>query len=616
MGSFNWSNGKVRFDVFYNVSQDIPNNRSRIGVTVELVKISQYATGYNVAKPFTLKIGAHSYTISKGFDLASEPVGYKERWISDHFCPYVTHDNSGYLAPMTISIAFEGATLTIGSVYKEQTVAIPTIPRSASISVTGDDSTWIQPGTNAMLFPLYTINIDRKSSAYYHIVRVKIGDGDDWEDVTGWDGIPKGTGVHSFTNRPTWSTHESKFKTRTSLNVYFKIETYTSTTGSPIGVQTVNKKVNVSALVVPNFTLYFASDQLRNNKYIVGVSAAFIGATYSNVDLYGATIDKVTVVFNGNALSWGRSGHPTLFPPSATRLANRFPVTKTGTNSYSVYIEDSRGRKSVTQTGSFSAVTYDPPVINYVNVSRVSASSPYPDDPLGKNVKVAYSVKSTSGLGGKITINIFSGTTLRDSIEVTVPTSGILNSTWVSTSTLQTESYRIVVRFLDNSGLETSTEKLISKAFLLVDFTKNGVGFGGPSEDGKLTFYPLNMPIDGLCETTTGTLTVSEHPAKWTCKKYYDGTMEIWITDIQLGAPTTNRNSSFATPNFTWVYPTPFVGEYPIVVHAVRGGLGGAWASMGDAATTITQTSIKAYYPFSNNTIIYGSIFAKGRFRT
>lgn len=256
----------------------------------------------------------------------------------------LTHDANGQRT-LTGSAECAIAGSVINSSLYGYSVALPTIARASSISVSG----------NTMGSPL-TVNISKASSSFTHTLTWQFG------NQTGT--IASNTSSSSVTWTPP-ITLASQIPNATSGYGTIWCTTYNG--GTNIGQKSINFTLQLPSNITPSissFTSSIASTKPANcGLYVKNHSTVRWNVSASGA--YGSTIQKC--VINGQNLSYTSTSSSTSYSAISSTL------TIAGEKTYTVTVTDSRGR-TASATGRITIVDYNPPVITAISSFRSNAN--------------------------------------------------------------------------------------------------------------------------------------------------------------------------------------------------------------------------------------------------
>lgn len=441
--SYNGVTGYLELWAKYD-SQSIENNKSNVSVELCLVVTGGYignyqATYWSISGDLANNgnLGSASYTSrtlgTATGDITHNSDGTKSVTFSGSFNPTAWNSGGGSAYTLTVTGSAD----------------LPTIPRSSSItSITG--------GT---LGQTITVAISRASSSFTHNVYCKLGSRTQTLSSSATTSA-SATLDMNFANGITSGTTQT-------ATMY--VETYNGNT--LIGTTTSNFTMTVPSSVVPTISSVTKSDTASlattYGGYVQGKSNLRIQTSASGA--YSSSISSCTV-----KLKSGSSVLRTLTGTDVTVSG----ISYTGTITIEVFVTDSRGRSSTTNSSTISVLAYSNPNITLFTAERLNddstvtlkwnASITALNNNNSKNFKIQYRQKGT--------------TTWND-----------LTSTYTSAYTYSNNGYTTTKD--DNYGWEfrliawdnfvtssnpSSKEAEVGTAFELMNFGSNGksIGFG------------------------------------------------------------------------------------------------------------------------------------------
>ena len=253
----------------------------------------------------------------------------------------LTHDANGKRT-LTGSAKCAIAGSVINSSLSGYSVALPTIARASSISVSG----------NTMGSPI-TIKISSASSSFTHTLDWKFG------DETGTIDKPK-TSKSSIEWEPPISL-ASQIPDATSGSGTISCTTYNGKT--KIGQKSISFTLKVPSYIVPSISSFVAS--IASTKpancglYVKNHSTVQWDVSASGA--YNSTIKKC--VISGQNLSYTSTKSSNLYSATSSTL------TIAGKKTYKVTVTDSRGR-TASKTSDITIEDYNPPAITSISSFR------------------------------------------------------------------------------------------------------------------------------------------------------------------------------------------------------------------------------------------------------
>lgn len=318
-------------------SQNVTNNTSVVGYTLQIVRVSTSAGGYwnNNQSTATLTVNGTAITVpSFTYDFRSN---YTKVLSTGSITVAHTADGTKTVAA-SASVAMNGGNIPSGSV--SGSLALSTIPRASSFTI---------PSSYTM-GNAFTATITRASSAFTHNITVKYGNST----------LLSGTGYTtsaSLNIKHTALYHATPKVTSAVLSVTMS----TLSDGKVIGSST--KNITAYNGTRPTFTTITHSDSntaisTRFGAYIQSKSRASLAITGAAAST-GATIKSYKITVDGQVLN-AASGTTQILKASGS-------LTVTGT------VTDSRGF-SISKSVTLSVLSYTPPAITSVSLQRVNSA--------------------------------------------------------------------------------------------------------------------------------------------------------------------------------------------------------------------------------------------------
>lgn len=318
-------------------SQNVANNTSTVGYTLQIVRVTTNAGGYwnNNQSSATLTINGTAITVpSFTYDFRSNYT----KVLSTGSIP-VEHGADGIkTVASSASVTMNGGSIPSGSV--SGSLVLTTIPRASSFTI---------PSSYTM-GNAFTATISRASSAFTHNITVKYG------NLTVLSGTGYGTSASLNIN------HTALYNaTPTVSSVVLTVTMSTLAAGKVIGSS--SKNITATNATRPTFSTLTHSDSntalsTRFGAYIQSksrVSLAITGAAAST----GATIKSYRITVDGQVLN----------AVSGTTL----PIKGSGSLTATGTVTDSRGF-SISKSVTLSVLAYTPPAITSVSIQRVNSA--------------------------------------------------------------------------------------------------------------------------------------------------------------------------------------------------------------------------------------------------
>lgn len=319
--------------------------------------------------------------------------------------------------------------------------------------------------------------------------------------------------------------------------------------------------------------------------------------------LHGASLARVQIQVDGTIQEFNNRSHPGYFISSSTGFTATFPPPAgSGSVAYSIRLWDTRGQVSPTYSGTITVTAYSTP--NIISFSAERCTSAGVLDDTGKYAKALYNISwNTLSDTNKLDMTVTLGTTHSATL-----TSSPHNSNYImgANKLLLDNSYTATLRVTDTVGSTVTKRYTLPLGFILLDIMEDGIGVGTSAKSGKFVFNADQLSLEGVMDYS--------YVSDTHVVKYENGVMEQWKTAFNVGAPNTARGSIYVTPNYTWNFPVAFIG-IPMVVPAIRGGVGMTWAGLGNTVTTNTSTSLVGYSAVTSSGTISCSAYAIGRWK-
>lgn len=387
------------------VSQSVENNTSTIRFYIFIANVAAqggchiYCNNYDQTNRGSMTVKANGSTVytrqKRGF--ATDLIPTASDYTTQYETPYGSAEDTKFLTVMTDNADTEAAgygtcviqhnTDGTGSVTLSwnadcsfanslklitgsATVTLPTIPRATTPSV----------GTLTM-GSQGTITLSPASSSFTHTLRYQVG--------TANGNIVTKTSSTTVNWTPPRSLANQAPNSTTAVGTLY-CDTYSGNT--LIGTKSVSITLNVPESIVPLGTIALQD----SNPSIEGQFHAFIqnksklNVTVSAFGSYGSTIVSITTTINGT----------TYTDASFTTEA----LSKSGTQSYTVVIKDSRNRTK-TLTGSYEVMAYKSPTVNIASVFRCNSSGVLSHNGTYVSVRLRVNITSLDS-GNDAAINI------------------------------------------------------------------------------------------------------------------------------------------------------------------------------------------------------------------
>lgn len=439
------------------ISVDIPNNRSRIKLTLQLY--SQYPIRFTASKSGELQGAKFTYTggmTSTGY----KTIQTREIWVG--------HNSDGsvratFSAKLSLNISW--GTGNVGTLYVTGSDNIDSIPRASTGSL-----------PNFTIGDNPTVTITRHSSGFKHRMAMRTAGGafiGEWY----WTSYTSSTTPEITMN----GTHRGRLYDATKNSTYVNVVLTLSTMSADkeIGRTYTNARANVSSDEKPSisgFTVWINGSRRDDDikKYVQNYSKASSSFTPSAGT--GASIISRSLVFERD--SDGRGKHTVSSNAGTTpvlSLAGKWKVTASAT--------DSRGRSN-SDSLTFTVDAYSPPRITKLTADRDSEAETIVD---------IEAQGGHSNLGGSnpLTIELERATSTGTWTDVMTNVTGYTSATFSysksSTGNDIAKSQEFRLTITDSFGNKAESLRSVSSQEVVLDIHENlGVGIGKLHEQGAL----------------------------------------------------------------------------------------------------------------------------------
>ena len=386
----------------------------------------------------------------------------------------VTHNSDG-TATCNISGTFvmngtyRGS--SVGTMTVSQTVTLPTIPRSSSLTVPATIN------TGATLSGTVTPS----SSAFNHKVYLKTGS-------TTRNTISLAAGTNTFSD----VIEHSWFPSSTSGTLTVVLETYNGTTL----VASTSKSVtaNVPTSIVPSISAFTTTVvDGKGGYYVQGKSKVQLAVTASA----GSGSEIKSYTFSGNNLSYS----------GTTANATSAILQYSGYAQYTVTVTDNRGR-TASKGLSIEVQPYAAPTISSITVQRCTSNGTIDENGTYAYVTVNSSYSTLNGANTRTVVLTNSGNSTATTVQATTNTSGSWSGVYGSGFAVGT-TYTITATIKDTAYNATATKSGTLKAAsrpMNIKSNGKGIGFGKMAETDNLLDVQWN-------ERVRGTLSVDDNTA-------------------------------------------------------------------------------------------------------
>ncbi len=370
----------------------------------------------------------------------------------------ISHDGDGSKT-ITVSAYFGDSANSLGNATVSGNLTLTTIPRASEPSC-----------NNVTLGNAVTINTNRKSDAFTHIITVSVG----------------GNVKETFNNvgasvswTPSISTYAPLSPASSTMSTVITCTTYNN------GTQIGSSKTCTATLIIPDNNdtkpsasiSYQEADSTMKSKnwgvFVQGKSKLAI--TVTGTGKYGASISNYNATVNGES-------------KSSSNFTTNY-LNSSGNQTINATVKDSRGFTSNNVSSTYNVVQYANPTINTAIALRTDADGNENDE--GTYLKYTFiaSVSSVSNKNSavykigykKTTDNYYTYATIADSGYSLSKENQILDGVTLDTSA----SYDIIFEVIDAFS-NTTIDRPITSGFDLMNFNASGksMAIGKVSEAG------------------------------------------------------------------------------------------------------------------------------------
>ena len=440
------------------LSQDIPNNRSR--VMLQLILVAPYSLNFSASK--TGSNNGASFTYTGGFSgTGTRTLNTRDIWVDHNDDGTRTQSVNG---SFNIQVNWGGSHLSGLSV--SGSMNLDTIPRASSLSSFSINA-HLQPSTANQV----NLSISRASSSFTHDIQLRDGS----TVIASWNGqglpttLPiSGAQVNTLLNRmPNTSTQ--------TLTLRVQTKSGSTNIGSAVSR---NATATVHSRVTPTATglrvlISGSGRDVTIGKFVQGISRVF--SDFTGTAIGGATVSSRSIVIRENS---SKSNSMTISGNSGTTGT----VTRSGTYEAIASVTDSRGR-TATQRITFTVHAYSPPRATVFTAER-NASTP-------TTVNITRAGSFTPLGSGDNTLSILIQRRIAGgswtNVQSTSTTSSTFSGTATSTGNSVTISYEFRFYISDSFGNNAEATANVTTQRVVLDIHKNeGVGIGKIHERGVL----------------------------------------------------------------------------------------------------------------------------------
>lgn len=460
----------------YSYTQNTSANTSTVTVTLKLT--NHYALYATAISGSYISVGGSKTNYTKsisygGSTTTSTTLATKT--------VTVTHNSNG-TATCNISGTFvmNGTYRDsyVGTMTVNQTITLPTIPRSSSLTV----PTTINTGATL------SGTVTPSSSAFNHKVYLKTGS-------TTRNTISLAAGTNTFSD----VIEHSWFPSSTSGTLTVVLETYNGTTL----VASTSKSVtaNVPTSIVPSISAFTTTVvDGKGGYYVQGKSKVKLTATASAGS--GSGIKSYT--FSGNNLSYS----------GTTANATSAVLQYSGYAQYTVTVTDNRGR-TASKGLSIEVQPYAVPTISSISVQRCTSNGTIDENGTYAYVTVNSSYSTLNGANTRTVVLTNSANSTATTVQATTNTSGSWSGVYGSGFSVGT-TYTITATIKDTAYSATATKSGTLKAAsrpMNIKSNGKGIGIGKMAESDNLLDVSWNERVRGNLSTDgnfTATGTINE----------------------------------------------------------------------------------------------------------
>ena len=441
--------------------------------------------------------------------------------------------------------------ISVGTVTKSDEITLTTIPRVTTPTLSASS---VNMGESL------TINLPRASSSFTHDLAYKYGS-------QGYTTIATGVGTSKAWTVPDLA---SAIPNATSLTVTIRAITKTSG-GDTVGTKYVTFAAKVPSSVVPTVSAITATEATAGlaaqfgafvqSKSKVNIKISASGAKGSTVKEYSATLLGKTYT----GASW----------QSAI-------LSKSGTQTVSVKVKDSRGRWSAAKTLSLSVVAYAPPEVHKLKAYRCDSAGVPQTDGLYARIEYDYSVSSVGSKNTAAMTLAQKRAAATDYTDITTGTALSANTSRLTGAIFSVDySFDVRLTVTDWFGATAELVAELPSGAVILDIAADGLGLAV----GKTSEFPgFDIGWDIVDQIKAfGSLSGRY--------KTHDGLLLQWgsvtITPDVAGTPKT------AVVTFPLAYastPAVFVSPVTSVPHTVDVGVQRAADIVGDPAKAVGVT--------------------------
>ena len=463
------------------------SNSSAPYVTLEVTQQSQSYEGNYSTVAYSLKMQRPSNVISSNYNKAwsvningSTVASGVDGWAgvgTKTIASGTTRVAHGVNGEKTVSFSFSveinvdwGGYGYIGTGSASGSLRLDTIPRASTI---------VASKSQVAIGDSVALTINKASSSYRHKIYYKLGNMSTYSIGHTSDYIYDGFSMTIPTSRL------SNLPTSTTGKLEIKIDTYTSTGTTPIGIKSIYLTATVPSTVIPTVTPTLSVIDGLGGKYVRTRSKVRVTSTGSGGT--GASISQVEYILknrNGDVIQTYRDTNTGTF---TSGVLNWY-----GVHTVTVKIVDSRGRHYSTWR-TFTVDKYSNPSFQGVTAYRSKADGTRDDKDEHITVVVSGTISEVSAIKRVIISKKTQGQTSYTTLKtLTVDSSFSISETFPASSQ---NTHEIRVEIQDSFTKSASSLRVLSARFAIsVHNSGLGVAFGKTAEKaGRVEF---GMPID------------------------------------------------------------------------------------------------------------------------
>lgn len=519
-------------------SVDIPNNRSLVRLTLQLV---HSGTGIYFNAPKTGTLQGSGFTYSGGFSgSGTQTVATTDVWVNHNSDGSKSQSFSG---AFNIAITYSGSWL--GSISVSGTANLDRIPRASTIESFSNFT--LQPNQSNS----FSLSLSRVASSFTHNITLRVSG----TDIQSWNGqgLPTSLSLSSAASNQILNI----MRNSTSVTVELRVQTRSGSTNIG-GVLTRNATASVHSSVAPAINSISVSEQVSNIATDLGEYVQYhsrLAISVSTTAGYGARDDSTRITVNGQTFN--------------SKTATTATLKTSGTNTIAVRYVNTRGQV-VNDSRTVIVRQYSPPQPRVVNVYRSNGDGTKNDDGEFATVEFENTISSINNKNSGIYQLRYKQTSENIFKEETIPQAG--THTFLAGVD---HGYDIQVVASDYFDTRTAYGNVTS-TFSLINFSADGKGmaFGGAYDEsvggvfqayGEVTlfnglksiyipegadlnnytnpgfyFNHLNAEASNILNLPNAeafSLLVEKHAGvKQTVTRYYNSEPRTWIRNHYLGA--------------------------------------------------------------------------------